>query len=184
MPEASRLRVVINDETVVNIPISSPQGIQRTVIPVRSGLLRGGQNIIRLEAVQRHRTDCTIAATYELWTDVDAASTKLVFAAGATKTLRSLEDLPAVGVDVKGVTTIRVVAPKVYRPEIRDRLLRLVQMVALRGRYAHPVIQVVESDSGPPRSARSGSSWVLPSELRGMVAQPCRTRRPCSRSRS
>jgi cellulose synthase operon protein B len=170
MPEASRLRAVINEETVVNIPIASAQGIQQTVIPIRAGLLRGGQNIIRLEAIQRHRTDCTIASTYELWTNVDAASTKLVFAAGATKTLRSIEDLPAIGADAKGVTTIRVVAPRVYRPEIRDRLLRLVQMIALRGRYAHPVIQVVESDSGPTPVGTIRVIMGIASELRGMVA--------------
>jgi hypothetical protein len=170
MPEASRLRAVINDETVVNIPIASAQGIQQTVIPIRSGLLRGGQNTIRLEAIQRHRTDCTIAATYELWTNVDAATTKLVFATGATRTLRSFEDLPAIGADVGGVTTIRVVAPKVYRPEIRDRLLRLVQMIALRGRYAHPVVQVVESDSGPAPVGTIRVVMGIASELRGMVA--------------
>lgn len=170
MPEASRLRAIINGETVVNIPISSSQTIQRVVIPIRSGLLRGGQNIIRLEASQRHRTDCTVRATYELWTDVDAASTKLVFAEGSTKTLRSIEDLPAVGADAKGVTMIRVVAPKVYRPEIRDRLLRLVQMVALRGRYAHPVIQVMELDSGPTPIGTIKVVMGIASELHGVVA--------------
>jgi cellulose synthase operon protein B len=170
MPEASRLRAVINGESVVSIPIASSQGIRQVVIPIRSGLLRTGQNIIRLEAAQRHRTDCTIKATYELWTEVDSATTKLIFADGPTRTLRSLEDLPAVGIDTAGVTTIRVVAPKIYRPEIRDRLLRLVQMVALRGRYAHPVIQVVESDPGPSPTGTIKVVMGIASELRGVVA--------------
>ena len=100
----------------------------------------------------------------------DSATTKLVFAEGATKTLRGLDDLPAVGVDSTGVTTIRVVAPKIYRPEIRDRLLRLVQLVALRGRYAHPVIQVVESDPGPSPVGTIKVVMGLAGELRGLVA--------------
>lgn len=170
MPEASRLRASINGEPVTDIPISSSQGIQRVMIPLRAGLLRAGQNIIRMEATQRHRTDCTIRATYELWTDVDSASTKLIFADGASKTLRSLEDLPAVGLDASGITTIRVVAPKIYRPEIRDRLLRLVQVVALRGHYAHPVIRVMESDPGPSPVGTLKVVMGLTSELRGMVA--------------
>ncbi|HST95800.1 MAG TPA: cellulose biosynthesis cyclic di-GMP-binding regulatory protein BcsB [Microvirga sp.] len=169
MPEASRLKAVINGETVVNVPISSSTGIQRVVLPVRAGLLRGGHNTIRLEAVQRHRTDCTVKATYELWTDVDPASTKLIFSEGASKTLRSLEDLPAVGIDEAGVTTIRVVAPRIYRPEIRDRLLRLVQMVALRGRYAHPVIRVFETDPGPSPVGSIKVVMGVAGELRGLV---------------
>ncbi|WP_114943115.1 cellulose biosynthesis cyclic di-GMP-binding regulatory protein BcsB [Microvirga calopogonii] len=170
MPEGSRLRIAINGESVVDAPISSPDDIKRLTASIRPGLLRAGQNIVRMEAFQRHRTDCTIDATYELWTDVDSASTKLVFAEGATKTLRGLDDLPAVGVDNAGVTTIRVVAPKIYRPEIRDRLLRLVQLVALRGRYAHPVIQVVESDPGPSPIGTIKVALGLSSELRGLVA--------------
>ncbi|HZH53097.1 MAG TPA: cellulose biosynthesis cyclic di-GMP-binding regulatory protein BcsB [Microvirga sp.] len=169
MPEASRLRVVINDESVLNIPIASPSGIRQVVVPIRAGLLRGGQNIVRVEANQRHRTDCTVNATYELWTDVDAKSTKLILGDGASKILRTLEDLPAVGIDSTGTTTIRIVAPKIYRPEIRDRLLRLVQMTALRGRYAHPVIRVYETDPGPSPVGTIKVYMGLESELRGIV---------------
>lgn len=170
MPEGSRLRVLINGETVVDTPIASSENIKQVTALVRPGLLRAGSNIIRMEALQRHRTDCTILATYELWTDVISASTKLVFAEGAAKTLRSLEDLPAVGVDTAGVTTIRVVAPKIYRPEIRDRLLRLVQLIALRGRYARPVIQVVEADPGPSPAGTIKVVMGLAGELRGLIS--------------
>ncbi|MBZ6077775.1 cellulose biosynthesis cyclic di-GMP-binding regulatory protein BcsB [Microvirga puerhi] len=169
MPEASNLRVVINGETVTEIPIVSSQGVKRVVVPVRAGLLRTGQNIIHMEAIQRHRTDCTVKATYELWTEVDAASTSLMFTEGAPRTLRSLEDLPAIGFDNAGVTTIRVVAPRIYRPEIRDRLLRLVQLVALRGRYAHPVIQVLETDPGPSPVGTLKVVMGIASELRGFT---------------
>lgn len=170
MPEASRLRAIINGEAVANIPIASSEAIRRVTVPIRPGLLRSGQNIIRLEAIQRHRTDCTIRATYDLWTDLDSASTHLIFSGGSSRSLRSLEDLPAVGMDTKGVTTIRLVAPKIYRPEIRDRLLRLAQMVALRGRYAHPVVQVAESDSSPTPVGTIKVVMGLASELRGAVA--------------
>jgi hypothetical protein len=169
MPEGSRLRIAINGESVLDTPIASSADFKRVTSSIRPGLLRPGQNIIRMEALQRHRTDCTIAATYELWTDVDSASTRLIFAEGATKTLRGLDDLPAVGVDNTGITTIRVVAPKIYRPEMRDRLLRLVQTVALRGRYAHPVIQVMESDPGPSPVGTIKVAMGLAGELRGLV---------------
>ncbi|MCB8819643.1 cellulose biosynthesis cyclic di-GMP-binding regulatory protein BcsB [Microvirga rosea] len=169
MPEASNLKVVINGEAVTEIPIVSSQGVKQVVVPIRQGLLRTGQNIIRMDAVQRHRTDCTVKATYELWTEVSAASTSLMFTGGAPRTIRSLEDLPAIGVDNFGVTTIRIVAPRIYRPEIRDRLLRLVQNVALRGRYAHPVIQVLENDPGPAPVGTLKVVMGVASELRGFT---------------
>lgn len=169
MPEASRLRISINGEPVIDTPIASSNDIKRVTASIRPGLLRPGQNFIRMEALQRHRTDCTTTATYELWTDVDSESTRLIFAEGATKTLRSLEDLPAIGVDAAGVTTIRVVAPKIYRPEIRGRLLRLVQAIALRGHYARPVVQVVESDTGPSPAGTLKVVMGLADELRSLV---------------
>ncbi|WP_210495868.1 cellulose biosynthesis cyclic di-GMP-binding regulatory protein BcsB [Microvirga antarctica] len=172
MPEASRLRVIINGEVINDITIASSANIFRTVVPMRSGLLRQGQNIIRIEATQRHRTDCTIRATYELWTQLDSASTSLIFSDGAPRPIRSLEDLPAVGMDTQGITTIRIVAPRIYRPEIRDRLLRLAQMVALRGRYAHPVIRVVESDPGASPAGTIKVVMGIASELRGVMAAP------------
>jgi len=170
MPEASNLRISINGESVTAIPIMSAQGIKRVVVPVRQGILRTGQNIIRMEASQRHRTDCTIKATYELWTELDAASTSLMFTEGAPRTIRSLEDLPAIGLDNSGVTTIRIIAPRIYRPEIRDRLLRLAQLAALRGRYAHPVIQVLETDPGPSPVGTLKVVMGIASELRGITA--------------
>lgn len=170
MPEASKLKVSVNGEAISEIPIISSQGIKRILLPIRQGFLRTGQNIMRIEATQRHRTDCTIKATYELWTEIDAASTSLIFMEGAPRTIRSLEDLPAIGLDNFGVTTIRVVAPRIYRPEIRDRLLRLVQLVALRGRYAHPVIQVLETDPGPSPVGTLKVVMGIASELRGFTA--------------
>lgn len=172
MPEASRLRVSINGESVIDTPIASSQDVRRISMQLRPGLLQPGQNVVRMEAIQRHRTDCSIAATYELWTDVDSASTKLVFADGSTRNFRSLDDLPAVGVDTKGKTTIKVVAPKLYRPEIRDRLLYLVQLIALRGRYAHPIIQVAESDSEPTPFGTVKVVMGLASELQGLLPVP------------
>ena len=148
MPEASRLIVTINGEVIADSPIASSEGVQRMDLPLRPGLLRKGENTIRVEAVQRHRTDCSVVATYELWTRMEAASTGLIFAAEKPKTPLGLEDLPAIGLDTTGRTTIHVVAPEIHRPEIRDRLLRLVQAIALRGRFAHPVVRVTETDPG------------------------------------
>ncbi|MBM6594807.1 cellulose biosynthesis cyclic di-GMP-binding regulatory protein BcsB [Microvirga pudoricolor] len=172
MPEVSRLRVAINGEIVMDVPIASSQDVRRVTLPIRAGLLRVGQNTVRMEAVQRHRTDCTVRATYELWTQLDAAATSLIFGDGTQRALRGLDDLPAVGLDTAGVTTIRVIAPRVYRPEMRDRIMRLVQMVALRGRYAHPVVKVFEADPGPAPAGTIKVYFGLAGELRSIMPSP------------
>ena len=106
MPEASRLRASLNGEVVLDAPIESPGGLRTIRVPVRRNLLRAGQNRVRVEVSQRHRTDCSVNATYELWTQLDGAATRLTFARGGAR-LRSLDDLPAVGADVTGTTTLR-----------------------------------------------------------------------------
>ena len=124
-----------------------------------------------MEALQRHRTDCTIDADLRALDrsrfghppGSSSPKARPRPCAASTTCRRSAST-------ARGVTTIRVVAPKIYRPEIRDRLLRLVQMVALRGRYAHPVIQVVESDPGPSPVGTIKVAMGLAGELRGMVA--------------
>lgn len=169
MPEASKLRVLINNELVMDVPIASSQAVQHVVVPIRRGLLRTGQNIIRFEAIQRHRTDCTVGATYELWTLLESKTTGLNFQNGTSLSLRGLEDLPAVGVDSEGTTTLQIIAPKVYRPEMRERLLHLVEMAALRGRYAHPVVKVFETDPGPAPVGTLKIFLGLASELHALL---------------
>ncbi|MDQ4135955.1 MAG: cellulose biosynthesis cyclic di-GMP-binding regulatory protein BcsB, partial [Pseudomonadota bacterium] len=120
--------------------------------PLRPGLLKAGENAIRIEVLQRHRVDCSVTGTYELWTDLDPTVTGIAFPLTGRPSLGGLQDLSAIGPDASGATTIHVVAPRASRPEVRDRLLRAVQTIALRGRYAHPVVQISENDPGstPP----------------------------------
>ncbi len=168
MPEASRLRVSLNGEVVFDAPISSPGAVATAAVPVRRNLLRPGANRIRVEVAQRHRTDCTVDATYELWTELDGARTALTFAGVSDIRLRTLDDLPAVGHAVNGTTTLVVVAPGPPGAQVADRLLRAVQAVAIRGRFQHLVVKVGEA----PQAAGPGAlTFVIgtANELRDRV---------------
>lgn len=160
MPEASRLTVRVNGERVVETPIASADRLARLSTNLRKGLLRAGQNTIRFEAVQRHRTDCTVPSTYELWTRIDGAGTKLSFRSpGATGLrLRSIDDLPAIGSDEVGQTTIRIVAPGASSAAAANMIFAVSQAVALRGRYNQAVVQVSERALG---RARPGTLTVV-----------------------
>ncbi|KRE03234.1 hypothetical protein ASE61_12140 [Bosea sp. Root670] len=146
MPEASRLTVRINGERVSEMPIASSDRLKRSSIALRKGLLRTGQNTISFEAVQRHRIDCTVGSTYELWTRIDGAGTRLAFRNANTRSfaLRSLDDLPAVGADENGLTTIAIVAPGAARASAANSILAVAQALALRGRYGQVTVSVTE----------------------------------------
>lgn len=153
MPEASRLRVSINNQLVLDTPITSSSKPARMSVQLHSGLLRPGGNIVRMEALQRHRTDCNYQATYELWTDIISDMTGLSFGNGTAVALRNLEDLPSVGVDAQGRTNIRLVVAGGMNTAIGDRVLRLGQAIAVRGRFPHPIVTVTDRPPGPMAGA-------------------------------
>lgn len=160
MPEASRLTVRINGEQVLETAIASSDRLARLSTRLRRGLLRVGQNTISFEAVQRHRIDCTVASTYELWTRIDGAGTRLTFAnAGAApRRLQNLDDLPAVGGDEDGLTTIQIVAPSSSRAIAGNAILAVAQALPLRGRYNQTVVQVLDR---LPTRVRPGTLTVV-----------------------
>lgn len=148
MPEASRLRLTVNGQTVIEAPISSSTGIERIQAGIRPGILRSGQNLVQIEAVQRHRTDCDVKATYELWTDIVPSESGLSFA-GRLRNLRGVQDLPAVGVDATGATNLRFVVAGGVDTNNAGRIFRLAQALALRGRYPHPIVSLADTPFGP-----------------------------------
>lgn len=154
MPEASRLIVRINNERVLETPVASADRQARLSAPLRRGLLRPGQNTIRFEVAQRHRTDCSVASTYELWTRIEGAGTGLVFrsASPSLRRLRNIDDLPAVGADESGQTTLRIIAPSVSRSVAANPIMAVAQAVALRGGFSQPVVEVAERPEGAIRA--------------------------------
>lgn len=156
MPEVSRLAVSVNGERVLETPIASSERPRKISSVLRKGLLRPGQNVVRFEAIMRHRTDCTLASTFDLWTRIESAGTGLTFKALNTQArrLRSIDDLPAIGNDLNGRTVLRMIVPSAVRTIAANRILAVAQAVALRGRYAQMVVEVAEKPDavvGPGR---------------------------------
>ncbi len=152
MPETSRLKVSVNDVVVAETPIASPASNDTSILDldIPAGLLEPGYNALKFEVQQRHRVDCSLSATYELWTQIDPAATGLAFSGRQTETITDLADLPAVAPDGHGATPLRIVVPKGTEPGALDRILRTVQVVAIRGRFTHPVVTVVDAPMEAP----------------------------------
>ncbi|WP_420394139.1 cellulose biosynthesis cyclic di-GMP-binding regulatory protein BcsB [Acuticoccus sp.] len=143
LPEASRLRVLLNGRLIAQTAIDSPDRTKVIVLPVPAELLRTGENAVRLEADMRHRIDCSVEATYELWTRIDTRLTGFS-ADGRAPALAGLSDLPAVGVGTTGATRVRVLVPRPGDPADTARVLRAAQAIALRGRFVQPLVEVVQ----------------------------------------
>ncbi|MEM8663085.1 MAG: cellulose biosynthesis cyclic di-GMP-binding regulatory protein BcsB [Pseudomonadota bacterium] len=148
LPEASRLRVFLNGRQIAQTSIDSPDRTKVIALPVSSELLRAGENTMRLETEMRHRIDCSINATFELWTRIDTRLTGITFPGGAAP-LAGLADLPGVGVGTSGATRLRVLQRTPASIVHVDRMLRAVQAAAVRGRFRQPLVEVMGTMTPP-----------------------------------
>jgi hypothetical protein len=144
-PEASNLHVWINQASVASNPIASSASPAAVVVDVPPGLLRPGANTIEFQAVQRHRTDCSIESTYELWTELENASVRLVLDGLLAGSITQLSELPTVGLDETGMTTVRFLNAGLGEPQAVSSALRLVQQLAAVMRVAQLRIEIVDA---------------------------------------
>jgi hypothetical protein len=142
MPEGSWLTLTINGKTIGRVPIAAPKSVKVLDFDLPQGSLSAGWNAIQVSVVERHRVDCSMDATYELWTQIDAARTGLV---GPLPAIKSLDDLAAAPVDDSGAQRIQLTMPPDAVPSDITRMLSLVERVALRGSFQHPVVDTSAS---------------------------------------
>jgi hypothetical protein len=91
LPEASSITVLVNDVPIGKVQLASADKPVATQLRVPPGLLVEGYNAVRMVVAQRHRVDCSIEGTYELWTDIDPNETGFLLASEAPP--RRLADL-------------------------------------------------------------------------------------------
>lgn len=172
MPERSRMRVTINGQLVAEIAIASPQGATQVTAAIPAGVLRAGGNLIRIDMLAVHRTDCSIESTYDLWVELDNALTGVAFAGGPVPPPVMVEDLPAVGVDVGGSTHIRFIHNGPIEPHHSAHFLAAAQALTQRGRYSHPIVSIVGPEAGPAGPGTLNVIVGLAEDLRAVMANP------------
>jgi cellulose synthase operon protein B len=155
MPEASTMTLMINDEIVGETPIRAVAAVKTVVFDIPQNLLRPGFNSIRISTDQRHRVDCSIDATYELWTQIDPTQTGLILNE-ADASIDNLADLGALLPDEQGALPIRAVLPRNPQPATVARVSRAAQLISIIGRFEQPVI-----DAGAPAGGRYGVNLVV-----------------------
>jgi hypothetical protein len=147
VPDASFLTAKVNGVAVGRSEIKAPGAIRIIEFDIPGDLLKPGYNALEIAGVQRHRVDCSLDATYELWTQIDPAWTGLVSVSGAAMA-NSLRDLPAIAPDARGIVPIRIVLRN--RPGFAtfERLIGLVQRLALAGRFSQVSVEFAGETQG------------------------------------
>lgn len=157
-PESSSIEATINNVPLERKSIASPDAESSAALAIPAGTLQPGANIVTLGVQQRHRTDCTVESTYDLWTDVNPASTYLAFNANVGNRYENIEDIQAVGTNGAAVTSIDIVAPGLANPVFAESLLRLSQALALRTQMPN---QQVVFHTTMPQQRKAGGLVVL-----------------------
>ena len=137
-PEASTLTLFINNRRVGEERISAPDATKSVRWPIPAGLLRPGSNDVELVASQRHRTDCDVRSTYDLWTQIDSGETYMRFGPQLVPAKSAVEAVNALGADPEGLTQFQMVVPSVGAIEELAPLLKLTQGLAVMNGMPNP----------------------------------------------
>ncbi|SMD12217.1 cellulose synthase subunit [Fulvimarina manganoxydans] len=148
MPEASSMSVLLNGVPVDRFSIGGSRKAPRR-IALLPRVLRGGWNRVEITVEQRHRVDCSVASTYELWTRIDNRVSGLQFAAEARPTLSKLPLLP---LDEEGVFVVRILGAA-RQPEIVETMLATAARLA---RAANAPSARIEFGPRPASSQQPG----------------------------
>ncbi|UXT59148.1 cellulose biosynthesis cyclic di-GMP-binding regulatory protein BcsB [Agrobacterium fabrum] len=146
-PESSNFQVSLNNVALDAARIEAPDSEGNVALKIPPGVLQVGSNVVTLGVQQRHRTDCTIQSTYDLWTDVNPANTYIGFNSDVAGSFANIDDIQATGPDGKAMTSIEIVAPALGNPAFADSLLRLSQALALRTQMPNQTIRFVTAPS-------------------------------------
>lgn len=130
-PEASRLSVYLNGRVLSEETISATDTQKVLNLQIPEGMLQTGANRIEMRVNQRHRTDCDIRSTYDLWTRIDPAQTYLSFQGKASALPSVAETVRAIGVNESGGTRFNIVAPALGQSAVVSPLLRLSEGLSL-----------------------------------------------------
>ena len=141
-PDRSTAVVYLNSQEVGRLALSVSQtGVQN--IPVPTGAVMPGWNNVRIVSSQRHRVDCSVTATYELWSAIRKASLGLSVPL-ATGSFRHLSDLPALAPNEAGLRVVEIVADPAKLDEL-ERLFVVTRGLIDAARLKGVVVRVVDT---------------------------------------
>ncbi len=155
MPEASKITMSINDVEIGATRVAAFDKVESVDFDIPAGVLEPGFNALRIAVDERHRVDCSLEATYELWTQIDPSQTGFLMPIRDSRAL-DLADLAALPPDAQGVLPVRAVLPGRTSPGNIERVIRAVQIIASGGHFEQPMVDV-----GPMAGGEYGVNLVI-----------------------
>lgn len=129
LPDTATMDVEVNGRAAGSFTIASPNGVRVEKLALPSDLLRAGRNEVRLRARQYHRVDCSLDATYELWTKLDPVQSG--FSTAQPSVFADFDSLLAIGRTPAQRTQIRLVAPGAMTAEALNEAAPVLQALVL-----------------------------------------------------
>lgn len=167
LPDNGVMSVEINGKPTGDYPIVSPFDFLRQKIPVSAGLLRQGANSVRVSISQHHRVDCSLDATYELWTKLSPVLSG--FETASAPSFTSFDDLNSIGRMEDGATELRLVLPESADADMLNAASVVVQALTLYlGRQDVIVTIADKPGEGPGIDLFAGVIGVDPANAGGM----------------
>ena len=142
LPDRSVIRLTINGHVLATIPARSSRGMSTIPVQIPAGVLVPGFNAVDVSVDMSHRVDCSIAATYELWTLLDPARTGFVVPASSAGAVRSLDELAGEPLADDGTTRIHLRMANAADPEVARQAGRFIDAIVGRARLSRPVVDV------------------------------------------
>ncbi|HEY5796768.1 MAG TPA: cellulose biosynthesis cyclic di-GMP-binding regulatory protein BcsB [Bosea sp. (in: a-proteobacteria)] len=164
LPDTSRLMVRINDQTIGEVRLDANVAEATAILTIPPGVVVPGYNSVRLVASQRHRVDCSVRATYELWSAISLSRSGFV-GLQTTPALRRITDLPALAASGAERTPIRVRLGGTSDTAMLDKAMRAANAIVLAAGIQRPIIDMAEEQGDGPgidlivgREAPAGST--------------------------
>ena len=146
-PEWSNVTVAVNNQELgtARLQAGEPYSMQ---FPVPAGVLQPGYNAVSFVVDQVHRVDCSIDATYELWTRIDPAQSGFAFQ-GARAAAADFATILAAARTVDGTTPLRGITTTVTGVTA-SRLLDIFQTLAIGALLDRPAVDFApDAGAGP-----------------------------------
>ena len=173
-PEVSSLTVIVNDRQVGTVAVRSADGTTDVSFDLPAGLMRAGLNRVTFAASHRHRTDCTIRSTYDLWTSLDPSRVYLSIDPEDDGRLPTTDDISAIGPGPTGKTKFTLVVPKMDQPAATRALMRLSQGLSLLAgmpNQSFDIVRELPAETGPGEmTVAVGTAADLAALLPGLPA--------------
>ena len=144
MPERSSLKLSVNGRALATVPARSSEGLSVVPVAIPPGVLVPGFNIVDVSVTMAHRVDCSVAATYELWTLLDPAQTGFVVPTAPWGGSRSISDIAAEALAADGTTRISLRIPNSVDAAAIERASLFIDALVQRAGLVRPVVETGE----------------------------------------